>query len=54
MIDFSSKTFWAGLAAIVAAVGGYFTGELPMAAAIQMGFTGVLGMTLKHAISKGL
>jgi len=46
------KTTWAGIAAIVAAVGGFTTGTLPAAAAIQMAVTGLIGIFLRQGIEK--
>ena len=45
-----SKTFWAGVAAVITAVGGYSTGDLTPAAAIQVGLTGIVGIFLRDAI----
>ena len=47
-----SKTMWAGIAGLVSAAGGYFTGDLGLAAALQIGLTSVIGIFLKHAVTK--
>ena len=47
-----SKTFWTGITALVTAGAGYATGELPLAAAVQTAFTGLLGIFLRSAIAK--
>lgn len=47
-----SKTFWTGVTALVTATAGYATGELPLAAAINTAFTGLIGIFLRSAISK--
>lgn len=47
-----SKTFWAGVSALVTAGAGYATGEMAAAAAIQTAFTGIIGIFLRSAIAK--
>lgn len=47
-----SKTFWTGVTAVIGAVSGYFTGELEIANALQIGFTGLIGIFLKHGMVK--
>ena len=47
------KTTWTGLSAIVAATGGYLTGTMDINTALQLGFTGLLGIFLRQGISKG-
>lgn len=49
---FKTKTFWAGLSGIVAAAGGYATGEFTTAAAVQTALTGLIGIFLRHGMSK--
>ena len=46
----TSKTFWAGISAVVAAAGGYLTGAMDLSAAIQTAATGVIGIFLRDAI----
>ena len=55
MVDkplFKSKTFWAGAAGILAAVGGFLTGTLPAEAALQTALTALLGMFFRDALRK--
>ena len=47
-----SKTAWAGVAGIVAAVGGYFTGEIELATALQTGFGCLIAIFLRDGIEK--
>jgi len=47
------KTTWTGVAAVIAAAGGFFTGTLPLATALQMAFTGLLAIFLRQGIAKG-
>ena len=49
---FKSKTFWTGVAAVVGAAGGFFTGGLSAVAAIQMGLTGLIGIFLRQGVEK--
>lgn len=48
----TSKTFWTGLAGIVAAGGGYATGEFTSAEALQTGLTGLMGIFLRMGLGK--
>lgn len=47
-----SKTFWAGVSGIVAAVGGWATGEMSVGAALQTSVTAVMGIFMRFAIGK--
>jgi len=47
-----SKTVWAGVATVVTALGGFFTGAMGATEAIQLGVTGVTAIFLRHGISK--
>ena len=47
-----SKTVWAAVAAIVGAIGGYFTGELELGAMIQLVVTSTLAVFLRHGVAK--
>lgn len=47
-----TKTFWAGVMAIVAAAGGYFTGEMTLGVAVQTAFTGLIGIFLRDGLLK--
>jgi len=44
------KTYLAALAAILSAVGGYLSGSLDLAAALQLAFTGILSAALRNGI----
>jgi hypothetical protein len=47
-----SKTVWAGVSAVIAAVGGYCTGQMDIAAAIQTGLGGLIAIFLRDGIEK--
>ena len=47
-----SKTVWTAVAAIVAAIGGYFTGELEMAEMLQLVVTSGLAVFLRMGVQK--
>ncbi len=47
-----SKTVWAGVGAILTAAGAYLSGEMTGAAAIQTGFTGLIGIFLRLGLLK--
>lgn len=47
-----TKTFWAALTAILGAVGGFFTGDLGIAEALQIGVTAVMGLFVRHGVQK--
>jgi len=49
---FKTKTAWTGIAAIIAAVGSYVTGELELAQAVQMALTGLIGVFLRDGMLK--
>ncbi len=49
-----SKTFWTGVGAVVSAGATYATGDSTPAEALQLGFTGALGVFLRMALSKGM
>jgi hypothetical protein len=46
-----SKTFWTGLAGVLGAVGGFFTGEATAVQAIQLGITSLLAIFLRDAMA---
>ena len=48
----TSKTLWASLAAIVGALGAWFTGEIQLAEMLQICTTSVLALFLRHGIAK--
>jgi len=43
-----SKTVWTAVTAVVGAASGYFTGELELAAALQLIVTSVLAVFVRH------
>jgi hypothetical protein len=47
-----SKTFWAALAAIVGAGGGYAEGAIDLGAALQTVVTGLIGLFLRFGLAK--
>lgn len=47
------KTTWTGIAAALAAAGGYLTGELMLSAALQLFFTALIGIFLRQGVAKG-
>ena len=47
-----SKTLWAAVAAIIGAVGGYFTGELELGEMMQLVVTSALAVFLRHGVAK--
>jgi len=49
---FRSKTFWTGVTGIVAAAGGYATGEIEAGAALQTVLTALIGIFLRDAVAK--
>jgi len=49
----TQKTTWTGVAAVIAAAGGFFTGTMGIEAAIQMAFTGLLAIFLRQGVAKG-
>lgn len=48
-----SKTFWAGVAAIVTALAGYLTEEMTVAQAAQTALGGAVAIFLRQGIAKG-
>jgi len=47
---YKTKTFWAGISAVVAAAGGFFTGSMDIGTAIQTAFTGLIGIFLRQGV----
>jgi hypothetical protein len=47
-----TKTFWASLGGIVTATGAYFTGDIDLAATMQIVVTSVLALFLRHGVAK--
>ena len=47
-----SKTVWTGLAGILTAVGGYFTGELELGSMLQLVLTSGLAIFLRAGVQK--
>lgn len=52
MSIYKTRTFWTGIAALVASAGGFLTGTMPAAVAIQTAFTGLMGIFLRAGIAK--
>lgn len=46
------KTYVVALLAVIGAIAGVLTGDVELAAGIQLGVTAILGATLRHGISK--
>jgi hypothetical protein len=49
---YKQKTTWTGIAAVVSAVGGFFTGTMDLNTSIQIGLTGLIGIFLRQGIAK--
>ena len=47
-----SKTFWTAITGAIGGVAGYFTGELELGAAANVGITSLLALFLRHGIHK--
>lgn len=47
---YKTKTFWAGISAVVAAAGGFFTGSMDIGTAIQTALTGLIGIFLRQGV----
>ena len=47
-----TKTFWTGLAAVLAALGGYLSGESGAAQAAQTALTGLVAIFLRAGLIK--
>ncbi len=45
------KTYLAAVAAVLSAAGGYLSGDITIAAAIQLAFTGILAATLRSGVA---
>ena len=45
-----TKTFWAGVTAIITAAGGFFTGSMDLGTAVQTAATGLIGIFLRQGI----
>ena len=48
-----SKTVWTGVASIIAALGGYFTGSMDAGTSLQTGIAGLIAIFLRDGIRKG-
>lgn len=49
---YKQKTTWVGIATIVGAVGGFFTGTLELAATIELVVTALIGIFLRQGVEK--
>lgn len=47
-----SKTFWTGIAGMLGAVSGYFTGEIEVSSAIQIGLGSIMAIFIRDGIEK--
>jgi hypothetical protein len=47
-----SKTVWAAVAAIVGAIGGYFTEDIEFGEMLQLVVTSALAVFLRHGVAK--
>ena len=47
-----SKTVWAAVAAIVGAIGGYFTEDIAFGEMMQLVVTSALAVFLRHGVAK--
>lgn len=47
------KTYVTGALAVLGAVGGYLTGEIELAAAVQLVVTSLLAMFVRAGVAKG-
>lgn len=45
-----SKTFWTGVAGLIAASGGYATGEMSGGVAVQTALTSLIGIFLRNSV----
>ena len=45
-----SKTFWTGVAGIIAAAGGFYAGEMSAGQAVQTGITCLIGIFLRSGM----
>jgi hypothetical protein len=48
---YTQKTIWAGVAAVIGAVGGYVTGDMGAAGAFQTALTGLIGIFMRQAVN---
>ena len=49
---YRQKTTWTGIAGLVSAIGGYLSGTLDAASAIQLGTTALVAIFLRQAVAK--
>ena len=47
---YKAKTFWAGIAALVTAAGGYFTGDMIAADSLELAAIALIGIFLRDAV----
>jgi hypothetical protein len=47
------KTTWAGIAGLLSAVGGWYTGSIDVGTAGQIAITSLIGIFLRQGIAKG-
>lgn len=46
------KTYIVALGGVLTAVGGFLTGTIDAASAIQLAFTSIIGATVRHGVGK--
>jgi hypothetical protein len=49
---FKSKTVWTGIIGAVTALGGYCSGDIALADALQIGLTALIGIFLRAGVAK--
>jgi len=49
---YKQKTTWTGVAAAIAAIGGYFTDQASLVPSVQLFFTALIGIFLRQGVSK--
>lgn len=49
---FRTKTFWTGLAGVIAGLGAFISGEASGAEALQVALTGLVAIFLRHGLSR--
>lgn len=49
---YQQKTFWAGIAGLIAAATGYFTGEVGLLGASQMAIGSLIAIFLRQGVEK--
>lgn len=50
---YQTKTFWTGLATVLAAAAGYYSGTMDTGTAIQTGLAGIMAICLRDGMITG-